>query len=278
MGCVQRGGEEDWLHCRTNGGSNLSQYLLQAISMMMVGHLGEFSLSSTAIATSLTNVTGFSLLEGMASELETLCGQAYGARQFEKLGNYTFSAVISLVWDGSGNLPGSFCNLYLVIFLILYIKFSSSCEKTRVPVSMEALKAMGEFIWLVVPSNIMICLEWWSFEVVILLSGIFPNPQLQTSVLSICTRVSNELGAGNPEGARVAVYTVMFVALIGTTIVSTALFASRNSLGYAYSDEKEVIDYVTEMVPLVCLSIVFDIYKVFYQAIRAKERTFEASI
>lgn len=40
----------------------LSQYLLQVISMMMVGHLGELSLSGVAIATSFSIVTGFSLL------------------------------------------------------------------------------------------------------------------------------------------------------------------------------------------------------------------------
>lgn len=40
----------------------LSQYFLQVISMMMVGHLGELSLSSTAIALSLAGVTGFSFL------------------------------------------------------------------------------------------------------------------------------------------------------------------------------------------------------------------------
>jgi hypothetical protein len=28
-------------------------------------------------------------------------------------------------------------------------------------------------------------LEWWSFELLILLSGLLPNPQLETSVLSI---------------------------------------------------------------------------------------------
>lgn len=38
------------------------QYLLQVAAVMMVGHLGQLSLSSVAIATSLTNVTGFSLL------------------------------------------------------------------------------------------------------------------------------------------------------------------------------------------------------------------------
>lgn len=41
---------------------SLTQNLMQVISLMMVGHLGELSLSSTAIAISLAGVTGFSLL------------------------------------------------------------------------------------------------------------------------------------------------------------------------------------------------------------------------
>ncbi|KAJ0445276.1 hypothetical protein HanIR_Chr16g0841101 [Helianthus annuus] len=40
----------------------LSQYLLQVVSVMMVGHIGELALSSTAIAISISSVTGFSLL------------------------------------------------------------------------------------------------------------------------------------------------------------------------------------------------------------------------
>ena len=40
----------------------LSQFLLQVISMMMVGHLGKLALSSSAIAISLSGVTGFSVL------------------------------------------------------------------------------------------------------------------------------------------------------------------------------------------------------------------------
>lgn len=40
----------------------VSQHLSRVTSMMMVGHLGELSLSGTAVATSLTNVSGFSLL------------------------------------------------------------------------------------------------------------------------------------------------------------------------------------------------------------------------
>ena len=40
----------------------LSQYMLQVVCTMMVGHLGELSLSSTAIAISLAGVSGFSFL------------------------------------------------------------------------------------------------------------------------------------------------------------------------------------------------------------------------
>lgn len=34
---------------------------------------------------------------GMASALETLCGQAYGAEQYQKLGAFTFGAILSLI-------------------------------------------------------------------------------------------------------------------------------------------------------------------------------------
>lgn len=40
----------------------LAQYLLRTSPIFMLGHLGELSLSSASIATSLSNVTGFSLL------------------------------------------------------------------------------------------------------------------------------------------------------------------------------------------------------------------------
>ncbi|MBA0766071.1 hypothetical protein Gotri_015149 [Gossypium trilobum] len=99
----------------------LSQYLLQVISTMMVGHLGELALSSSAIAISLAGVTGFSFLVsqfsfffylnkligtmililyntlGMACALETLCGQAYGAQQYRKLGIHTYTAIFCLI-------------------------------------------------------------------------------------------------------------------------------------------------------------------------------------
>ncbi|KAI4352157.1 hypothetical protein L6164_006435 [Bauhinia variegata] len=40
----------------------VSLYLLQVVSLMMVGHVGKLSFSSVAIASSFTEVTGFSVL------------------------------------------------------------------------------------------------------------------------------------------------------------------------------------------------------------------------
>ncbi|CBI26943.3 unnamed protein product, partial [Vitis vinifera] len=342
----------------------LSQYLLQVISLMMVGHLGELALSSTAIAISLSGVTGFSFLLGMASALETLCGQAYGAEQYHKLGTQTYTAIVSLllvclplaviwlymsklltfigqdpvisheagqfsIWlvpalfgyatlqalvrylqtqslimpllltscailgfhiplcwalvfkSGLGSLGGALAigiSYWLnVIFLGLYIKYSPACEKTRVPVSMEILGGIGEFFRFAIPSAVMICLEWWSFELLILLSGLLPNPELEASVLSVClntvstlyaiphglgsagsTRVSNELGAGNPQKARLAVHAAVCLAVTEAIVISTTLFVSRRVFGYVFSEEEEVVDYVTNIAPFLCLSVILD--------------------
>ncbi|XP_039035463.1 protein DETOXIFICATION 12-like isoform X2 [Hibiscus syriacus] len=342
----------------------ISQYLLQVISTMMVGHLGELALSSSAIDISLAGVTGFSLLLGMACALETLCGQAYGAQQYPKVGIHTYTAIfclilvcipLSLLWlymgrllvfigqdplisleagkfigwlipalfayatfqplvryfqtqslitpmlicscasllvhiplcwalvfkSGLENIGGalaiSISNWLNVIFLALYMWYSPVCAKTRVPVTMELFQGIREFFRFAIPSAVMICLEWWSFELLILLSGLLPHPELETSVLSVClntlatlyaipygfgaaasTRVSNELGAGKPQAARLAVYATMALTVLETLIVSGTLIASRRVFGYVYSNEKEVVDYVTTMAPFVCVSVILD--------------------
>lgn len=50
----------------------------------------------------------------------------------------------------------------------------------------------------------------------------------------------------------------MFLAVTETAVVSATVFATRHVFGYLFSNEKEVVDYVTNMAPLVCLSIIMD--------------------
>ncbi|KAJ0104728.1 hypothetical protein Patl1_19720 [Pistacia atlantica] len=343
---------------------SLLQYCLQMISVMFVGHLGELPLSGASMATSFASVTGFSLLMGMASALETQCGQSYGAKQYSMLGIQMQRAMfvlllvsipLSFIWANTRSIliaahqdvniseeagfyarfmiPSLFAYAILqclvrflqtqnivfpmmlssgittllhilvcwilvfksglgsrgaalansisywinVILLAIYVKFSPSCSKTWTGFSMEALHNILNFIRLAIPSAVMVCLEMWSFEMMVLLSGLLPNPELETSVLSISlntagtvwmipfglsgavsTRVSNELGAGNPEGARLAVRVVLVVAITVGILVGSVLLLIRNIWGYAYSNEIEVVKYVSSMMPILAVSNFLD--------------------
>ena len=54
---------------------NLFNYGSSLISLIFVGHLGTFELSAAVLANSALNITGFAFLVGLASAMETLCGQ-----------------------------------------------------------------------------------------------------------------------------------------------------------------------------------------------------------
>uniref|UniRef100_A0A0D3D594 Protein DETOXIFICATION n=1 Tax=Brassica oleracea var. oleracea TaxID=109376 RepID=A0A0D3D594_BRAOL len=286
---------------------NSSAYFLQVISIMMVGHLGELFLSSTAIAVSFCSVTGFSLVFGLASGLETLCGQANGAKQFEKLGVHTYTWIFSLLlvciplsvlWSFMGDIlllvgqdplvsqeAGKFAT-WLIPVLFAYailqplVQFfqAQSLILPLVVSSVSAICCHLVLCWSLIfkfglgrlgaaiSISVSYCLnatvlgffEWWSFEFLVILSGILPNPKLETSVLSVCTRVANELGAGNPKQARMAVYTEMVMTFVESIMVSATIFAARNVFGYLFTSETEVVDYVRSIAPLVSLSVIFD--------------------
>ncbi|TVU32471.1 hypothetical protein EJB05_24202, partial [Eragrostis curvula] len=70
--------------------------VLQVISLIFFGHLGKLQFAGASVATAFTNITGFSVLAGMATSLETLCGQAFGAGQYHQVGLYKQRAMVVL--------------------------------------------------------------------------------------------------------------------------------------------------------------------------------------
>ena len=74
----------------------------------------------------------------------------------------------------------------------------------------------------------------------------------------ISTRVSNELGAGRPYLARLAVYASLLIVSIEGFSVATALILGHNFLGYLYSNKHEVVKYVGEMAILIAVSHFID--------------------
>ncbi|CAN0913720.1 Protein DETOXIFICATION 1 [Linum grandiflorum] len=300
----------------------------------------------------------------MAGGLETLCGQAYGAKQYKKLSTYTYSAIITLfilcppitlLWFFIDKLlislgqdpsiareartfamwliPGLFAAAILkpvtrflqtqsvilpmvlsslfvlcfhvvacwtlvygigigyvgaamaislstwvnVVLLVGYVVWSPVCERTKGGLTRSAFVGVGQFFWLGLSSAVMVCLKWWSMELVTLLSGFMSNPKLETSVLSIClsistlhftvpygfgaavsTRVSNELGRGNPQSARTAVHVALSLAFTEAATATTILFLCRRFVGNAFSNDVQILRHVAKMIPLLCLSMLAD--------------------
>ena len=70
--------------------------------------------------------------------------------------------------------------------------------------------------------------------------------------------MSNELGAGRPEAARLATRVVVLLALAVGASEGLAMVLVRNLWGYAYSSEEEVVRHTARMMPILAVSIVFD--------------------
>ncbi|KAL2654079.1 hypothetical protein R1flu_022207 [Riccia fluitans] len=76
---------------------NCLLFLLRVIPLMFVGHLGELAFSSSQIALAIAAATGVNVMIGLASGLETLCGQANGAKEYKLTGIFLQKAVFVLV-------------------------------------------------------------------------------------------------------------------------------------------------------------------------------------
>ncbi|XP_013623773.1 PREDICTED: protein TRANSPARENT TESTA 12-like [Brassica oleracea var. oleracea] len=69
--------------------TRITTYLILIITQAFAGHLGELELAAISIVSNVVIVGyNFGLLLGMASALETLCGQAFGAKKYDMLGVY----------------------------------------------------------------------------------------------------------------------------------------------------------------------------------------------
>ncbi|XP_054799841.1 protein DETOXIFICATION 27-like [Prosopis cineraria] len=68
--------------------SRLAMFSMTVITQSFAGHLGELNLAAISIACTFFISISFGFLLGMASAVETLCGQAYGAKQYHMLGIY----------------------------------------------------------------------------------------------------------------------------------------------------------------------------------------------
>ncbi|KAL2556022.1 MATE efflux family protein [Forsythia ovata] len=339
--------------------TGLLLYSRSMISMLFLGPLGDLALAGGSLAIGFANITGYSILSGLAMGMEPICGQAFGAKKYTLLGISLQKTVIlllltsfpiSLLWLNMENillffqqdkaiatqaqaylfysipdllaqsllhplriylrtqsitLPLTFCaamaillhipinyllvlklslgikgialsavwtNFNLVVSLIIYILISGVYKRTWGGLSMECFKEWKSHLNLAIPSCISVCLEWWWYEIMILLCGLLVNPKktvssmgilIQTTALiyifpsslsfSLSTRVANELGARQPAKAKLAA----IVGLSGSFIlgISALLFTvtMRNIWAKMFTHDQEIIALTSLVLPIIGL-------------------------
>ncbi|PNY00652.1 protein TRANPARENT TESTA 12-like [Trifolium pratense] len=123
----------------------------------------------------------------------------------------------------------------------------------------------------------MLCLEAWYFQILVLLAGLLPNPEIALDSLSICTtisgwvfmisvgfnaaasvRVSNELGAKNPKSASFSVVVVTLISFVISVILAVVVFALRDVISYVFTEGEVVAAAVSDLCPLLSLSLVLN--------------------
>ncbi|PPS10095.1 hypothetical protein GOBAR_AA10549 [Gossypium barbadense] len=185
--------------------------------------------------------------------------------------NYLLVSVLNLGIKGVA-LGSVWTNFNLVGSLIVYVKISGVYKKTWGGISSDCFKGWKYLLNLSIPSCISVCLEWWWYEIMILLCGLLLNPQATVASMGILiqttsfiyifpsslsfgvsTRVGNELGANNPNKAKLAA----IVGLSSSSVLgfSAFLFAIliRKKWAAIFTQDPEIIALTSMVLPILGL-------------------------
>ncbi|XP_059191741.1 multidrug and toxin extrusion protein 1-like [Centropristis striata] len=176
--------------------------------------------------------------------------------------NYVF---FHLELGVAGSAAANAISQYLLAALLyVYIIWRELFKSTWAGWSMDCLQEWGPFIKLAIPSMLMLCLEWWLFEVGGFLAGMVSETELgaqaiiyQLTVIAYMfplgfsvaasVQVGTALGAGHAEQARKICKIPVIVAVIIALIVGITFTVSKSVIGYIFTTERDVLDRVSDV-------------------------------
>ncbi|KAK9936054.1 hypothetical protein M0R45_012917 [Rubus argutus] len=186
--------------------------------------------------------------------------------------------VYPLGWGLLGaSLMLSFSWWIIVVGQFVYILVSPRCRRTWRGFSMQAFSGLRSFLKLSVASAIMLCLETWYYQIIVLLAGLLQDAEIALDALSICmtitgwvfmvavgfnaaasVRIGNELGAGHPKSASFAVVIVTSSSFIISVVCAIVVLALRHVISYAFTEGETVSDAVSNLSPYLAVSIILN--------------------
>ncbi|XP_022958902.1 protein DETOXIFICATION 55-like [Cucurbita moschata] len=197
----------------------------------------------------------------------------------------TFSLDLGIRGIALSNFIANFNTLF---FLLLYLTFNtrstlsaSSSKEANLFVPLKSSTAVsaatvgedwGMLIKLAIPSCLGVCLEWWWYEFMTILTGYLYNPRIalatsgiviQTTSLmytlptalsaAVSTRVGHELGAGGPKKARLAGVVAIGLALVGSLMGLSLTTIGRRTWGRVFTKDEEILELTMAVLPIVGL-------------------------
>ncbi|XP_053310834.1 multidrug and toxin extrusion protein 1-like [Spea bombifrons] len=188
--------------------------------------------------------------------------------------NYVFLFVLGFGVIGSA-WANTIAQFSQALLLFLYIRVKKLHVKTWGGWSMECLQDWNSFVALAVPSMLMVCIEWWTYEIGSFLVGLVSVVELGAQsviyqVVSIAymipfgismatsVRVGNALGAGNIEQAKRSMK-IGFLVTGVFIIVDIILLASlKNVFSYVFTSDREIAGLVSEVIPIYIMFHLFE--------------------
>ncbi|OAY38253.1 hypothetical protein MANES_10G000400v8 [Manihot esculenta] len=123
---------------------------------------------------------------------------------------------------------------------------------------------------LMLPSVLSVCLEWWWYEIMLLLCGLQDNPQASVAAMGILiqttgllyvvpyslnlglsARVGQELGAGQPSQAKRATTVGLIVSIFCGLLAFVFTVSVKDWWGKMYTKEQQILDLISLVLPIV---------------------------
>ncbi|XP_035856231.1 multidrug and toxin extrusion protein 1-like isoform X1 [Sander lucioperca] len=177
--------------------------------------------------------------------------------------NYVFLYCLDLGVAGSA-AANAISQYLLAIILFAYICCRGLHKATWGGWTLDCLQEWGPFVRLAIPSMLMLCLEWWIFEIGGFLAGVISETELGAHSIAYeltalaymfplgfaaaaSVRVGNALGAGNIEQAKLSSKVPIICAFIIACFIGASLSLARNVIGYIFTSEQDILQRVADV-------------------------------
>ncbi|KAF3692627.1 Multidrug and toxin extrusion protein 1 [Channa argus] len=190
------------------------------------------------------------------------------------LSNYIVLHILNLGVAGSA-VANTISHFSMAGSLYGYIIWKGLHKDTWGGWSKECLRDWGSYIHLAIPSMVMMCVEWWTYEIGGFLAGLISEVELgaQSVVYGLSNvaymlpmgvsvagsvRVGNALGAGNTEQAKLSAKLTMFCA--GSVSISLAILFGclKDHIAYVFTYDEQIRERVADVMAFYAPFVLLD--------------------